>query len=256
MKLTASNYYTPEANAAYWSASFVKSMLDCPARALAELRGEYTRPESAALLVGNYVDSYFEGKKYHNAFIKEHPEIFNSRTKELKRDYLKADEMISRAESDPVFMSYITGERQKIFTGDINGIPFKCKLDFYVPGERIVDFKTVKDFEPVYKADRGMVRFAEAWHWPLQMAIYRHLVGGNLPCYLACVTKQDPPDLAIIEIPPELMDAEMQALKAELPYFDAMRQGIIEPERCGKCVYCRSSRKLTGAVSLDEFNDY
>lgn len=253
MRLTSSNYYSREANAAYWSASFVKSMLDCPARTLAELRGEYTRPESTALLVGNYVDSYFEGPKYHAAFIAEHPEIFNSRTGELKRDYQKANEMIARAESDKVFMSYLSGYRQRIFTGEIDGIPFKCKLDFYKAGVRIVDFKTVKDFENGYDLERGTITFAEVWNWPLQMAIYRHLVGGNLPCYLACVTKQDPPDLEVVEIPPDLMNVEFEALRAKLPYFDAMRQGIVEPEGCGKCAYCRGSKKIRGAISLNDF---
>lgn len=253
MKLTAKNYYSPEANAAYWSASFVKGMMDCPARQLAELRGEYTRPESTALLVGNYVDSYFEGKKEHDAFIKAHPEIFNSRTGELKADYRKADEMIARCESDPVFMAYLTGKRQAIFTGEIDGIPFKCKMDFYDKGKRIVDFKTVRDFEPVYSAEYGTLSFAHAWNWPLQLGIYRHLSGEDIPCYLACVTKQDEPDIGIFEVTEEDMAVDMRMLRGNLPRWDAMRHGIIEPERCEKCAYCRRTRKLTGAVLLNSF---
>ena len=30
LKLTSKNYYSQEANQAYWSASFIKSMMDCP----------------------------------------------------------------------------------------------------------------------------------------------------------------------------------------------------------------------------------
>lgn len=255
MKLTAENYYTHEANEAYWSASFIKEMMDCPARALAELNGEYERTESTALLVGNYVDSYFEGNEPHMNFIRFHQEIFNSRTGELKRDYQKADEMIARAEQDDVFMSYLTGEKQKILVGDIDGIPFKCKLDFYAPGARIVDFKTVKDFDFVYRPGRGRLNFAEAWNWTLQMAIYRHIEGNNLDCFLACVTKQDPPDLRVVMIPHEVMDAEMEVLRTKLPLFNAMRQGIVAAERCENCAYCRGTRKLTGATPLDEFDD-
>jgi hypothetical protein len=45
-RLTKKTYYTTEADSRYWSASFVKGMMECPARTLAELRGEYERPES------------------------------------------------------------------------------------------------------------------------------------------------------------------------------------------------------------------
>ena len=59
--LTSENYYSPESNQGYMSASQFKSFLDCEARTLAELHGEYHRPSTEALLVGSYVDAYFEG---------------------------------------------------------------------------------------------------------------------------------------------------------------------------------------------------
>lgn len=253
MILTAENYYTAEANEAYWSASFVKSMLNCPAQAIAELQGKYVRPESPALLVGKYVDAAFEGADALEKFVRETPEIVNSRTGALKKDYAQADKMIARARADAMFMHYVDGERQKIITGEIGGIPFKAKLDFYVPGERIVDLKTVRDFEPMYRAGAGRLNFAEYWHWPLQMAIYQHLEGDRLPCYLACITKQDPPDLDVIEIPQATLDLEMQLLLEKLPLFDAMRRGIVETERCGRCAWCRMSKTLRSPTSLDVF---
>lgn len=255
MKLTAKNYYSPEANKAYWSASFVKSMLDCPARAMAELNGSYERGNSAALLVGSFVDSYFEGKKSFDAFVSEHPEIVNSRTGEFKADYSKARNMIERARADKTFMEFMKGKKQKIFTGEIGGIPFKCKMDVYANGERIVDLKTVKDFSPMYREGEGRLSFAEYWRWPLQMAIYQHIEGNKLPCYLACITKQDPPDIAVIEIPQHVLDTEMEFLMSKLPYLDGIRMGIIEPDRCESCEYCRKTKKLTGAISLDELMD-
>lgn len=249
MRLTRKNYYTRAANEAYMSASLVKAMLDCPARALAEMRGEYTRPDSAALLVGSYVDAYFEGTQ--ELFIAAHPEIVNSRTGELKADFRKADEMILRAGSDPVFMGFMKGRKQVIKTGTIGGIPFKCKMDVYARGRRIVDLKTVKDMEPMYRAEEGRISFADYWRWPLQMAIYQAIEGNKLPCYLAVITKQDPPDIAVIEIPQHVLDTELDILREKLPYLDAMRKGIVPPERCGKCAYCRSTHRLGGAISLD-----
>lgn len=255
MNLTAENYYSPEANKAYWSASFVKQMMDCPNRAMAELNGTYHRSSSTALLVGSFVDSYFEGEESLAKFIETNPEIISSRTGALKADFVKATTMIDKAKADPVFMEFMRGEKQKIFTGDIGGIPFKCKLDVYLPGERIVDLKTVKDFEPMYRKEEGRLSFAEYWRWPLQMAIYQHLEGNKLPCYLACITKQDPPDIQIIEIPQHILDTEMEILLDKLPYFDAIRQGVIDPDRCDSCECCRATRRLSGPVSLDDITN-
>lgn len=255
MDLTPSNYYSAEANAAYWSASFVKSMLRCQAEAMAELRGDYVPSPSMALLVGSFVDAWFDGRDAYDAFAHSHPEIINSRTGSLKAEFRTAQDMIDRARRDQVFMRFCEGEHQHIAVGEIGGLPFKGKFDFYVPGKRIVDLKTVRDMEPVYMAEQGKVSFAEAWNWPLQMAIYQQLEGHRLPCYLAVITKQDPPDIAVIEIPQHVMDAEMELLATKLPMLDAVRQGVIEPERCDLCSYCRGSRKLTGPISLDELTE-
>lgn len=250
LSLTTDNYYSQEANQIYWSASFVKSMLDCPARAMAELNGAYIRPQSVALTVGRYVDSYFEGTL--DSFCTSNPDIFK-RDGSLKLDYLRANDMIERASRDDVFMDYMQGEKQAIKTGMIGGILFKCKMDVYQPGKRIVDLKTCKDMEPMYRSGEGKLSFADYWRWTLQMSIYQTIEGNKLPCYLAVITKQTPPDIAVIEIPQHFLDAEMEVMLGKLPYLDAMRNGIIEPERCEKCDYCRESKRLSGAISLEEF---
>lgn len=61
MNLTNANYYSLEANREFMSVSQLKSFLKCEAAAMAELRGEYTRPTTTALLVGSFVDAWFEG---------------------------------------------------------------------------------------------------------------------------------------------------------------------------------------------------
>lgn len=258
-QLTQNNYYSAEANNAYWSASFVKQMLDCPARAMAELSGEYCPEPSVALLVGSYVDTYFEGTL--EEFKEQHPELYK-KNGELKSDFIKAEAMIKRASSDPTFMAYMEGEKQRIFTGTIGGVPFKAKFDVYRPGVLIADLKTCKDMEPVYKPGEGKLSFAEAWNWPLQLAIYQELERQNskdgikLPTFLNVVTKQDPPDIAVIEVPQHVLDTEMEVLLEKLPYLDAIRSGIIEADRCEKCAYCRASKKLDGAISLDNFIEF
>lgn len=246
LRLTKRNYYSAEANREYWSASFVKAMLRCPAAAMA---AEPEEP-STALLVGSYVDAYFEGTL--ERFREDHPELFK-RDGTLKSDYVQAEEMIERARSDKVFMEYMQGRKQVIKIGTIGGLPFKCKMDVYKKGKRIVDLKTTRNTEPIYKPGEGWVTFADAWEWPLQLAIYQAIEGNRLPCFLAVITKESPADLAVIEVTQERLDAELQRLLDKLPYLDAIRSGIIEPPRCGRCAYCRRTKKLSGPVSLADF---
>lgn len=253
-RLTKSTYYTPEADKIYFSASQVKSFLSCEARTLAELRGEWVEPVGEALLVGSYVDSYFEGPKSFGQFVGEHPEIFNSRTGELKVAYQKADQMIARIKSDPVFMEYMRGQKQKIVTGEIDGIPFKCKFDMYRKGERIVDLKTTRNMEPLYRSGEGKLSPVEYWWWDVQMALYAELEGNNLPTYLAIVTKEDPPNLYLIEITKAQRNACMEYIRAKLPRFDGIKRGLIEPERCERCAYCRATKRITHPITLEELN--
>lgn len=251
MNLTADSYYSVEANKAYWSASAVKSMIECQAAGLAELNGEWTRPDSDALLIGSYVDAALEGTL--GLFIQEHPELFK-RDGGLKAQYAKADEMVRRAMNDPVFCDFLRGEKQKIFTGSLFGYPFKAKFDVYLAGERIVDVKTVRDLSAVYKPGEGKLDFATAWNWPLQMAIYQALEGNRLPCYLAVITKESPPDIEIVQIEQERMDAELEFLERKMPEFDAIKSGVLEPERCGRCAFCRATKKLSGSKPLQFFD--
>lgn len=255
MKLNQNNYFSRQADTEYFSSSQIKSYLDCPARTMAELRGEYVRPASTALLVGSYIDAYFDGPKEFEAFKAQHAPDIYKRDGSVRSDFANANEMITRAISDPVFMEFMQGRKQVIKTGTIFGYPFKIKMDVYRRGNRIVDLKTVKDMEPMYKPEQGRITFAEYWNWPLQMAIYQAVEGNHLPTYLNVITKEDPPDIATIEIPQHQLDAELEVLAEKLPYFDAIKQGVIEPPRCEHCAYCRATKKQSGPISLDDLMD-
>lgn len=255
MKLTPENYYTKPADEQYYSASQVKSLKSCPERTIAELDGNYIREMSTALMVGQYVDEALTGDL--DAWKREHPEILK-RDGTLKADYVLADMMVERAKSDPVFMEYLDGMHQVIFTGEIAGYPFKCKLDC-LKDDVIVDLKTVRDLSSQYLPGQGRVDFATAWDWPLQMAIYQELVrqktGKKLPCVLAVITKETPPDLRLVQIEQERLDAELAWLENVMPRFDAIKTGVIVPPRCGKCAWCRQSRKLTGPEMLSDIEE-
>ena len=256
LKLTSDNYYSPAANAMYYSASQIKAFRKCEAMAVAEIRGEYQRPASSALMVGQYVDEALTGDL--EAWLPNHPEILK-RDGTLKADFEGARLMVERALRDPLFMKYMDGEHQTIVTADLFGFPFKAKFDV-LGADRIVDLKTVKDMNSVYLPGQGRVDFATSWDWPLQMAIYQaifeEVTKVKMPCYLAVITKESPADLAIVEIEQERMDAELEWLKQRMPRIEALKEGIIEPERCGHCAYCRETHKLTGPVKLGEYDEF
>ena len=255
MELNSSNYFSPEAGRAYFSASQVKSFKRCEACAMAEIEGTYQRPMSQALLQGQFVDEALTGN--YTDWVLGHPEI-SKRDGNLKAEFMLCQEMVSRARRDPVFMDFMEGEHQAILTANLFGVPFKAKFDV-LGSDRIVDLKTVRDLSPVYLPGQGRVDFATAWDWPLQMAIYQKIYerneGVKLPCYLAVITKETPPDIRVVQIEQERMDAELAWLEQVLPRYDAIKQGAIDPERCEGCAWCRETRVLMGPELLSDLEE-
>lgn len=247
MKLTNSNYYDPETNREYWSTSLFKAFDQCEAAGLAQVRGEYERPETDALLIGSYVDAYFAGEL--DEFIKRDGDKMFKRNGELLAKFTHANDMIDRVEAEPVLLEFLSGEKQKIFTGEMFGVPWKIKADVY-NGERIVDLKTVRDFMPLYKEGSGRVSWLEYWAYDIQGAIYQAIIeqatGRRLPFYIVAVTKEPVPDVDLIQIPQQMLDAALRIVEAKIDRFDLVKMGEIEPRRCGKCNYCKLTKRITG----------
>ena len=247
ISLTSENYHTTTANSDYWSVSLFKAFDKCEASGLAMVRGEYEQEQTTSLLVGSYVDAYVSGTQ--TSFIEQHPEIFNSRTGELKADYRKADELIRTIESQPLMVEYLTGEKQTIVSAELFDVPWKIKIDVH-GGNRIVDLKTVKDFEPLYKEGFGRVSWIEYWGYDIQGAIYQkieQIASGRtepLPFYIVAVTKEKVPDVAVIQIPQHVLDTALKVVESKIDRFDLVKHGDIEPNRCGKCDYCKRTKKL------------
>ena len=244
MKLNQKNYHSTEANSEYMSVSQFKAFDKCEAAALAELNGEWVRETSPAMLVGSLVDSYFEGTC--TEFIESHPEIIR-RDGALKSDYVKAEKVIQRIEADPDFLAMLAGEKQVIMTGAIEGVPVKIKMDAYFPGQKIVDLKIMKDFEPIWKDGQKMPWFA-AWGYDLQGAVYQEIVrqntGGKLPFYLAAATKEKETDIQGVHIPQEYLDERLGYFKGLVTRYQQIKDGLIQPEKCGKCDYCKAKKKF------------
>lgn len=253
MKLTKRNYFSRKANLEYMSVSQFKSFARCPACAMAELKGKYKRETTTALLVGSYVDSYFEGTM--TKFMKDNPEIFK-KDKTLKADFIQAEEIIRRIERDKLFMSYLDGKSQVIMEGKINGVKVKIKIDALHP-DKIVDLKIMKDFANIYVPDKGSIPWFDAWEYDLQGAVYQEIyrqnTGDVLPFYIAAATKEKVTDLDIIHFSPEMLVFALDRFKRDIETYDAIKKGIIEPERCEKCDWCKETRVLTEPTEAEDY---
>lgn len=242
MFLTNENYYSPEANREYMSVSQYKDFMKCEAMALATLRGEWEKPKTTALLVGSYIDSWFEGTL--DEFKAVHPEIFK-KDGSLKADFVQAEELIAFVQKDPKFMEYMAGKKQIILTSELFGTKWKIKIDSYHP-DRIVDLKVMRSMERIMGKS-----FVEHWGYDLQMAIYAAVEGNNLSTFLAAVTKQDPPDKDIISIPEWRRVEALEEIEKNMPRILAVKNGEQAPERCGMCEYCRATKMITEPIDFE-----
>jgi hypothetical protein len=258
--LTNDNYYDEDADKAYMS---VHQFLDfvgylgiegCETRALAKLRGEYKQKTTKPMLIGSYVDAYFEGTLPQ--FKIKHPEVFK-KDGELKSEFVMAENMIARCEKDEFFMKMLSGEKQKIFTAYLFGCEWKCKLDSYIPGVAIVDLKTSADIHKSWNvADYGRVSFIEFWGYTIQMAVYQKIVeintGKQLPCYIAVVTKEEEPEIEVIGIDQTTLDHALNYVEMNMASVLMVKNGEVEPTECGKCVYCKAHKVLKKAISMQD----
>ena len=258
MLLKQDNYHSLKANKEFWSVSQFKTFKECEAKGYAEVRGAYKRPTTDALLIGSYIDAYFSGVGRLALFSHEHPEIFNSRTGELKAQYKKAETMIERAKRDDLFMTFLDGDRQKIMTGELFGEQWKIMIDFYHEDEMIVDLKVMRDMQKVYK-DGEYKPFIDAWGYDVQGFIYQQIVKANtgkeLPFYLAVITKEEVPDIDIIHIPQWRLKSAGEMIRHYIGKFGPIKRGEVAPERCEKCNYCKETKILTKVTEYEELLD-
>lgn len=235
------NYFSKEQRMKYMGASQFKAFLNCESAALAEILGEYEHEKTTALLVGSYVDAHFEGTL--DIFKAQNPEIF-IKSGALKAEYRQAEYIIQRIERDEMFMKYMAGEKQVIKIGEIEGIPFKTKIDSYHPGKAIVDLKVMRDMAPVWK-DGQKMEWWEAWGYAYQGAIYQAVEGNSLPFFIAVATKETETDIKLFQMSQSTLDCAIETVKAKVKRFDDIKKGLVEPERCGRCNCCKFNKVLS-----------
>lgn len=181
------DYYGQEANQRFMSVSQFKDFLDCEARALATVKGEYKKPRDVkALLVGSYVHSYFESGEAHKKFKQaNYNELYKEPTvaelkknleenevdfkgckvkadymelhekekvpmpeTELYSDFIQAKKLIETVEKEPFFNFLWQGEKELVVTGELFNVDWKGKCDLVnVEKGYFVDLKTTRSLE-------------------------------------------------------------------------------------------------------------
>lgn len=247
MKPTENNYYGKESSRKYVSVSQFKSFSRCEAATMAELNGEYEPERGRALLLGSYIDEALTGTAdSFTTFCEDHhKELFKKNGKPYA-DVVQADEAIRRVKEQPLMMHYLDGSHQAIMTGEIAGVPIKGKFDSYRPGAFLADLKYLKDFKSPNLFENAISYYG----YDMQLAVYRELIRQNtgeaLPCYLVIVTKQSPPDVAVVEVNEFDLDAALEKFKSRVRHYQDIKDGKVAPERCNShdCAYCRATKVL------------
>ena len=251
--LTSDNYYQ---STEFMSVSLFKQFQRCPACAMAQLRGEWKPEKSKALLLGSFVDEALTGtdESMREFLFTNEQDIFK-RGGGKYAEFVQAEETIERIKQQPLMMHYLSGEHQRVMTGEIEGVPFKIKMDSYQPGEYIADLKYMASlrspnlFEPMIKY----------WGYDMQAACYQEIVrqntGETLPFYFVVATKEKPAHLEVGEINQFNMDEALENVKKNIKRYWDMKNGDIEAERCEAydCVYCTTTKKITQAIDTDLF---
>jgi len=256
MKLNSSNYFSKEAMQEYFSVSQYKDFVGslgrkgCEAMALAKMRGEWEMEMTTPLLVGSYVDAHFEGTL--DVFKAQHPEILK-KDRSLLSTYVQADDIIARIERDPYFMKYMDGEKQRIFTGEIFGVKWKCKIDSLDPNVHITDLKIMREIRKAHWVrDYGHMSFIQFWGYDLQAAIYQEIVAQNiqatLPFFIAAASKEKVTDIEIIGFTQQELDDVLSTIEPNIKRIVQLKKGEVEPDRCGSCDYCKLTKVLTKPI--------
>lgn len=256
MKLTEANYYGSEASQSYFSVSQFKDFLKCPAMAMAKLRGEYVPEKSRALILGSFVDEMLTGdEKTQAKFLTENSSELFKKNGDPYADVEQAMETIERVRKQPLMMHYLSGKHQVIMTGEIEGVPFKIKMDSFDPEEYITDMKYMASL----RSPNLFTPMIEYWGYDLQAACYQEIVlqntGKRLPFFFDVATKEKPAHLAVGQISQWNIDKAMETVRGNIVRFQKIKTGEIQPDRCEDygCDYCTNTKIITEAIDTDLF---
>ena len=261
MILTNENYFSTEAMAEYMSCSQFKQFDECELSAMAQLRGDIEIKKDA-FLEGHLFEALIAGGKQEELFMMTHPEMISSRgaTKgQLKSNFAKIIEYAEAFKRQPLFTEiYNRCEKQKIFTGEIAGVKFKCCVDLYDPKAKYVyDTKCMKDFKKVYsEKEKRYLPWYFAYDYNFQSAIYQELVRQNEGACngfgLLAVTKEPTSDVGAFEFSEKTVSDALEIVEAYAPVYNQVKIGEKFPDNCGYCNWCKKTKVLNEFEQIGE----
>lgn len=272
LKLNRENYHSNKANKKYMSVSqfkdFAPAWGGCEAMALAKLKGEYEPPFNMAFMEGHFVHAWNEGKL--EEFKANNPDLYSSRGRtagQLKSNFKHCNTMIEVLENDPMVMKVLGGQKEVILTAELFGVEWKIMIDSYSPDIKVfTDLKALKDIDGKFWNNEihAYENFLERYGYLTQMAVYAEIeriaqgreLGDWCVPHMVVVTKQDPPDHEIMYFDYYIIESELSRVKKHIDRVLQVKNEIMEPVRCERCEYCRSTKKITKIKHYMEFDLY
>jgi len=264
MIITRENYFSNEANKEYMGATQFKRFLDCEANFVAQRNGWKEKPKDA-YLAGHYFHAWNEGRL--KDFQMVHPELFK-KDGTLLAKYQNFNDIIDRVSKDQFFMFALNGDvkhpakKETYYTAEMFGLKWKIMIDSEIREYNfLADLKSLRSFDFVYSPEqRKYVHPVAYYNYNLQMAIYSEVhriangLNERLEPHIVALTKENIPDMQIIKFSEERIQKDLEFIESKIPRIKALIAGA-DPERCGKCEYCLSTKVLKEAIDFDLINE-
>ena len=256
MTLTPANYHSPEARAAYISASDVKLARRCESLWLAQDLGLYQAPDTEAFAYGRLFEAALTGQG--EDFIQLHPELTLTRGSHkgmLRAAYADALALAQAVRRSPFLATLIDRcRKQVIFTGTLGGIPARAMADLVDEDGSIYDIKSTRSFRPVWDDTAGAyLDWWDLYHYPIQLWVYRELARQNgltVPQVGLIAGDKSNLDVEALVFGPNILEAARADAEYTLARMAAIRLGD-QPEACGRCPWCLAQKRITAFQEVD-----
>lgn len=241
-EISEDNYYSVP----LMSVSMFKQFVNCEKCAMEMWDGNYKPEPTKAMKLGSYVDAYWQGTKAFSEYTKAHADEIYKKNGTPYAEYEKALFDCNRVGQDPLWNEYLTGDKQTILTGEIGGMRWKGKPDI-MTDSRIVDVKYMRSTERI--AGQDLIHY---WRYHWQLWVYQELAYQKdkriRDCFLAIVTKEDPADYEIVHIGRDFMSEAKDEMEKHFPRVRALINHEVEPMACGRCEFCRKTKRLKAPI--------
>ena len=223
----------------------------CEEKALNDVEKE-SQEDKQCFLEGALFEALVAGDS--KLFMAKHPELISSRgatAGQLKSNFAKVVKSAEKFNSQEFFRKIIDKcEKQVVLTGEINGVKVKCCLDLFdKETNSIYDIKCMKDFKEQWSSEeKAYTPWYYTYGYVLQLAVYREIVRQNFgepkQIGLLAATKEDTPDIQAVSFSSELLDLELEEFKMYVTKYDKIKKGLLNPDKCGCCEYCKSTKNI------------